>query len=171
MLAEVAVADDRAVAQAFVQRGDALQAEVQRSLRALHYAGTVNTPALDTSLTALLADFGQWQAQLEDILLNEQHPVFVSLSSKVPLIDLYFRLVADLVRIKQTTAAPLQWSQWGEQFDLRVPRAVVWHYTPALAKTVGAEADRHRHGRDERAFASQRCFCGSGADCYYCTPG
>ena len=127
MLAEVTVADDRAAAQAFVQRGDTLQTDVRQLLRALHYAGTVNTPTASTSLADLLAAFGQWRAQLEDVLLDDNHPVFVSLVEKAPLVALYFQLVADLVRIKQTTAPPLLWSEWGEQFDLRVPRAFAWH--------------------------------------------
>ena len=133
-MAESVFADDEAVTQAFVQRGDALQQDVHHLLRALHYAGTVNTSAASTSLTELLADFGQWKTQLEDVLLNDKHPVFVSLSSKVPLLAFYFQLVTNLIRIKQTTAPPLLWSEWGEQFALRAPRPVAWHYSAALQK-------------------------------------
>ena len=38
------------------------------------------------------------------------------------------------MRIKQTTAPPLAWSEWGKQFALRAPRAVVWHYSATLQK-------------------------------------
>ena len=134
--AQVAVADDRAAMQVFVQRGDALQEDVQHLLRALRYAGTLNTPAASTSLTDLLADFGQWKAQLEDILLADNHPVFVSLSSKAPLVALYFQVVTNLLRIKQITAPPLVWSEWGEQFDLRAPHAVVWHHSTTLQQLL-----------------------------------
>ena len=133
-LAQAAAAADTAATEDFVRRGDALQEDVHHLLRALRYAGTVNTPAASTSLTELLDDFGKWKAQLEDVLLNDNHPVFVSISSKVPLIELYFQLVTNLVRIKQTTAPPLVWSEWGKQFALRAPRAVVWHYSATLQK-------------------------------------
>lgn len=116
----------------FVPRGDTLQEEVRHLLRALRYADTVNTPAAKTSLTALLDDFSKWKAQLEEVLLDNS--LSTPLSDKVPLIELYFQLVTDLVRIKQLSAPPLQWSEWGRQFDLRAPRAVVWHYSAVLQK-------------------------------------
>ena len=94
-LAQAAAAADTAATEDFVRRGDALQEDVHHLLRALRYAGTVNTPAASTSLTELLDDFGKWKAQLEDVLLNDNHPVFVSISSKVPLIELYFQLVTN----------------------------------------------------------------------------
>ncbi len=125
----------------FVARGDSLQADVRQLLRARLYAGTVNTPEVDSTLTTLLDDLGPWKAQLEEVLLDERHPVFVSLSSKVALIELYFQLVTDLMRIKQLTAPPLRWSTWGAQFDLRAPRAVVWHYSATLQKLRAQKLD------------------------------
>lgn len=134
MLAEAAFAADTAVMADFVRRGDALQEDVRGTLRALRFAGTINTPAASTALADLLANFGLWKVQLEDVLLDDNHPVYVSLSSKVPLLALYFQLVTNLVRIKQLTAPPLVWSAWGEQFDLRAPRAITWHYSEMSQK-------------------------------------
>ena len=141
MLVQAAFAVDATVMDDFVRRGDALQEDVRGTLRAWRYAGTVNTPVASASLADLLADFGQWKVQLEDVLLDDNHPLFVSLSSKVPLLTLYFQLVTNLVRIKQLTAPPLVWSAWGEQFALRVPRAIVWHHSAVLQKLWQQQVD------------------------------
>ena len=141
MLAQAVIAADTAVMDDFVRRGDALQEGVHETLRAWRYAGTVNTPVASESLNDLLANFGQWKAQLEDVLLDDNHPMFVSLSSKVPLIAMYFQLVTNLVRIKQLTAPPLQWSEWGEQFALQAPRAIVWHHSAMLQKLWQQQVD------------------------------
>ena len=141
MLTQVTFAAETTVMADFVRRADTLQENVRGALRASHFAGTVNTPVASAALADLLADFGQWKVQLEDVLLDDNHPVFVSLSSKVPLLALYFQLVTDLVRIKQLTAPPLMWSEWGEQFTLQAPRAVAWHHSAMLQKLWQQQVD------------------------------
>ena len=136
---------DEAKLREFATTSDNLQAEVRRTLRALRYPRTINTDTVQTpqeSLTELQARFSAWKTELETMLMDRVG-IFASISieGKAQLIELYFNLLANLIHIKKTIDMQVSWLDWGNQFDLRIPKEIVWSSSRTLQGLFAQKID------------------------------
>lgn len=136
-----------------ISSGDALRAELHKTLRGLKYPQTINTETVvpDTELLdSMTASLLRWKTALEAVLFSVSDPDNAALDQerKAYLINLYFGLLANLLQMKQIIVQHIDWRNTGEQFALTVPLELTWSRSQALSRLFTQQL-QVKHALDE----------------------